>query len=203
MQFTKREEIDLWSGSFSLEGIEDRKLQEAIEKTVHSDGQNFLWFRSVQDKSITRTRYPRYKYGIPDIEACRRTTRELVQHLWLPDFTEATPRKDTFCRIVMGLREWYDTNAITHTADEVRIILSSQWGDVQEWEIYSVLRWKNPYIEPAAIIWINTANIWAVYELAERFRQERFCVEDLTRMKAYIVETTIASSPASSPDHRD
>jgi hypothetical protein len=42
MQFTKREEIDLWSGSFSLEGIEDTKLQNAIEQTVHKDGQNFL-----------------------------------------------------------------------------------------------------------------------------------------------------------------
>lgn len=195
MQFTQREVIDLWSGSFSLEGIEDTKLQDAIEKTVHKDGQNFLWFKSMHDKRITRTRYPRQKYGIPDVESCRRTTRELVQHLWLPDFTEAIPREDSFCRIVMGLREWYDAHAITHTADEVRNILSSHGGDVQEWEIYSVLQWKKAYTEPAAIIWINTANIWAVYELAERFRQERFCVEDLTRMKAYIVETIHCTTP--------
>lgn len=195
MQFTKREEIDLWSGSFSLEGIEDTKLQNAIEQTVHKDGQNFLWFKSLRDERITRTRYPRHKYGIPDIESCRQTTRELVRHLWLPEFTEVTPREDTFCRIVMGLREWYGGNAITHTADEARSILSSHGGDVQEWEIYSVLRWKGTYTEPAAIISIYTPNIWAVYELAERFRQERFCVENLGRMKSFVVETIHCTTP--------
>jgi hypothetical protein len=61
--------------------MSESRLQYAIRDTIHTQGENFLGFKSLLDNSITRTRYPREKYGIPDIESCRITTQKLVENL--------------------------------------------------------------------------------------------------------------------------
>lgn len=80
-----------------------------------------------------------------------------------------------------------------HTIEEVK----SELGDsfiLKEASIYTAGPWGE-YKEPAVVIEGDSKRIHDVYNLAEKFKQERIAVENLKEGKSYMVETKYCENP--------
>jgi hypothetical protein len=106
------------------------------------------------------------------------------------------PQQDGF-RVVLGLVEGYDTKAPTHhSIDEVQQVL--QRASITPAGVFAVRYTEagtSVYTEPAAIIKAPIDLIRDVYDIADRFRQERFTIENFEEGIAYVVETRFCTEP--------
>jgi hypothetical protein len=195
--FRELEPVDHWSASVPLEGIADDDFDKQVKNAVVQSRQNFFGFRATDENLYFRTRYPRRKYGIYPIEEMKMSTDLLSQKLGV-QATEQTKVEEPRFRVVIGLVEGYDKKNKTHTLEEVAQELGGEFN-VRSGEIYTVKFLEDdasaPYKEPAAIVEGDMADIQKVYELAEKFHQERFTIEDLHDSKAFVVETKFCTAP--------
>jgi len=144
--------------------------------------------------SFTRTRYPRRKYGIPTIADCEDGMQALATALKTK--VEADPQHEDF-RVVLGLREGYNPHNPRHSLAEVIKILGSSYH-IEGTSIFAALTTpvgSNFNHEPAVIIRGAMSDILPVFDLAERFSQERFTVEVFNAGLAYVVETGHCTDP--------
>jgi len=213
------EAIDFREDSFSIDWLQNNDLSEALYKTMKISWENILWFINKETNEYTRTRYPRKKYWILTIEEIKKSTdilKKIVEEKrfsymknllkswntlinkarsWLDNLVNE--KKYNF-RVVLWLLEWYDMIYNMHSIEEVLLEL---WDDfkIQRWEIlswsYTKPTTQSIYYEPAAIIEWDIKNIEKIFNLAFKFHQERFTVEDYSQKKAYTVETEFCKNP--------
>ena len=195
-RFTESEPVGLWSGFMPLHVPFD-EFEAAVRDAAATDGQRYTGFITRGENNIvtsfTRTRYPRRKYGIAPVISCQVGTNELASSLGsrlLPD------AQDTGIRVVMGLVEGYAEENPTHSVDEVRAALPSAM--VIPAEVFALRTGATStdvYSEPVAVISATRDQVQSIYALAERFKQERFAVENFDTRLAYMVETIHCTEP--------
>ncbi|MFZ3009465.1 MAG: hypothetical protein WA030_00375 [Candidatus Microsaccharimonas sp.] len=195
-RFTESEPVGLWSGFMPLH-IPFDEFETAVSEAAATDGQRYTGFitRSENDivTSFTRTRYPRRKYGVAPVISCQVGTNELATSLGsrlLPD------AQDSGIRVVMGLIEGYAEENPSHSIDEVRAALPDALIIPAEvFALRTSATSTDVYSEPVAVISAARDQIQSIYALAERFKQERFAVENFDTGLSYMVETIHCSEP--------
>ncbi|MDD3302735.1 MAG: PHP domain-containing protein [Candidatus Gracilibacteria bacterium] len=227
--FKLGEAIDFWEDSFSIDGLQNNDLSEALYKTMKISGENILGFINKETNEYTRTRYPRKKHGILTIEEIKKSTdilKKIVEEKrssYMKNLLKSGKHLDycskignTFInkarlgldrlvnekkhnfRVVLGLLEGYDMIYNMHSIEEVLLELGDDFR-IQQGEIlsgsYTKPTTQSIYYEPAAIIEGDIKNIEKIYNLAFKFHQERFTVEDYSQKKAYTVETEFCKNP--------
>lgn len=194
-EFRELSSINHWSCSIDLTHVEPSALDEAVKRMMEESGQSFSGYR-VAD-AIIRTRYPRKKYGVPEIEDLQRSSEKLATSLGAT--MHETQRYDSpTVRIVLGLVEGYGENNTTHTLEEVQNVLDERYT-VQKGEVYAATVARTGeysiYKEPVAVIDCHPNDVKDVYALADAYNQERFTVDNLYNMKSHVVETRHCTSP--------
>ncbi len=181
----------------SVERFKETPQRVAVEQGESFSG--FVTHSNDQIHTFTRTRYPRKKYGIPTIEAITASIRLLAERLRDIQIVDETALRKNILRVVLGLLEGYEKDSPIHTIDEVR----RELGDTSLRAISANVIVVRPdgtgscdvYTESCAVITGLPDEIEAVYDLADKFKQQRFTVEDFNRKLAWIVETPHYTNP--------
>ncbi|MBI3591793.1 MAG: hypothetical protein HY094_10500 [Candidatus Melainabacteria bacterium] len=185
-----------WSGFVSVKDSNKEDFIKKLEALAKELNFNFSgWIVDKQDGSFDYffTRYPRKKYGplaelIEHDKVLERLARETNGDPDIEDYSDSSK-----FRIVLGLRELYETSNKLHTIEEVRTELGNSF-DLTQAEICAV-RPAGKYTEPAVVITGDLSQVEKVYLLAEKFNQARFTVEDLSHDVSYVVETIHCKDP--------
>jgi len=199
--FRNLEPIRLWSGKLrpDIDLADFRRSVGALSAELNESFSGFI----TQDnegrvRTFTRTRYPRKKYGIPEIEQITASTDTLAKKLGREVTDETRVPKEIF-RVVLGLLEGYDKSSDLHTIEEVRERLGGTSLRAMLAEVFAVrpnmVGSSDIYIEPCAVITGRSKEVETVYDLADIFRQQRFTVEDFSERAAWVVETPHCSTP--------
>ena len=185
-----------WSGFVPVKDLNKEGFIKKLEALSNELKFNFSgWIVDKSDGSFDYffTRYPRKKYGpLPDIIEFDKILERLAKETNGDPNIEDLSDSPKF-RIVLGLRELYETSNKLHTIKEVQTELGSGF-DLTQAEIVAV-RPSGKYTEPAVVITGDLSQIEKVYLLAEKFNQERFTVENLYNDESYVVETIHCKSP--------
>lgn len=195
-EFRELRPEEFWGGSVHVKGTNDQDFGKITSETSTELDFTFSGYRSPQTAEEFEyhfSRYPRRKFGpVAPIEKYRDALAKLSTRL--NTRAEEDKRTETpVFRIVLGLQEGYDKEAIVHTTEEVKQELGEEIG-LTPVEIYSVGAWGK-YTEPAVVLECDNANLAKIYALAEKFHQARFAVEDLHNNQSHIVETKYCSDP--------
>lgn len=194
--FREMEPIELWSAKLTFT-MPYADFEQKVSTIAQRVGQGFTGFISTDDDgnvtSFTSTRYPRKKYGIASLEDCQLKTSALSEELGA---TLQVEEHNDSIRVVLGLLEGYDSEAPTHDVDEIHQELSE--ARVTPAQVFAVRLNEDGtsvYTEPVAVIETSAHSLNNIYQLADRFKQERFTVEDFNNQTAHVVETRYCSEP--------
>ncbi len=193
--FSYLKPVPLWSGRMALD-CEMSEFRDAAIEVSREGGQLLTGFvESKEGKltSFTRTRYPRPRYGIPSLAECTIGMDALAEKLGTLWHTEDEQRG---VRVVLGLIEGYDPASPVHTASEIAERLPSL--TITPAEVFAVRNAETAliYTEPVAVLNFSTLFLRSVFSLADRFKQERFTVEDFNKKQSYVVETSHCTEPS-------
>jgi len=180
-----------WRGSVDLQKIGDEDLSTALSEIA--SGLQFTYSGYRGDSKYHFSRYPRRKFGpVAPVEQYQTALRKLGDRLRTPIKEEAKSEQPVV-RVLLGLQEGYNKETKLHTAQEVEIELGHDIT-IKPVEIYSVGPWGK-YQEPAVVVECDPTDLQKIYDLAEKFHQARFAVEDLHAGTARMVETKYCTDP--------
>ncbi len=203
-QFRELAPVELWSGC--IQTTVDAPLFAQVLHRV-SQEQRFTFFGFLVAKAASDagseyhfTHYPRRKYGLATVEACRRALGRLGDLLSRYDTgvmaqveTEQLASTGVTARVLLGLVEGYGSENHQHALTEVVEHLGTEFA-VRPAQIFT----RGPekmYQEPAALILAKELGLPAVYDLAYQFAQQRFTVERFDQGQAWVVETPHVTQP--------
>jgi hypothetical protein len=193
--------VPFWGAAVTAPEADKSKIIQALGKS--SEAVQFTYsgfFTSVSDGKTAYhfSRYPRHLFGIATNEQCQKALSELTKNLqsngveYMADTLSGVGLNDGF-RVVLGLKEGYGEDAKVHDMAEIKEQLPHDVA-LDPADIYAVGQWGY-YEEPAVIITGAKTHIPAVYQLADRYGQSRFTVEDMRQGTAYVVETRHCTDP--------
>ena len=193
--FRETEPVALWSARIALQ-LPYTEFEQTVSRAAQKNGQRYTGFITKDGgtvTSFTRTRYPRKKYGVASIEECQEGMAALADEFG--STLQPEPQQGGF-RVVLGLQEGYDNQAPIHSVDEVQHELPT--AKITPAEVFAVRHTEDGtsvYTEPVAVIEAPIELIGDVYGIGDRFRQERFTIEDFEQGIAYVVETRFCTEP--------
>lgn len=195
-EFRELRPEEFWGGSVHVKGVNDQDFGKTMSETAMELDFTFSGYRTpktAEEFEYHFSRYPRRKFGpVAPIEKYKDALTKLSTRLNSRAQQDQRTETQVF-RIVLGLQEGYDKEAVVHTIEEVRQELG-ETTSLAPVEIYSVGTWGK-YNEPAVVIECDQTNLAKVYVLAEKFHQARFAVEDLHNNQSHIVETKYCTDP--------
>lgn len=198
VQFTERPPVEWWAGEVAT-AFPDDVFEARLAKSAKDLSFRFSGYRTPRGKGgvfkYNPSSYVRRNFGpLPTTEQYRDALRVLTDSIAGLSREEKKTEQPRF-RVLFGLVEGYDpAQTVTHTPEEIKEILGDTFT-VESAEILAIGGGRDRYVEPAAVIEGDLAQLNKIYELADRFRQERIVVQDMKAGKSYAVETRWCKHP--------
>ncbi len=192
------EPAPLWSARIDGTSSTLSEFKQSIIHTVRETGVNCFGYFVGSEGNWTYVRniYPRRKYGdIQSSEELMFTSEMIGNGIEASVEVEERNSKPKF-RVLLGLEIGYNSGMF-HTIDEVKEILGESFILTQA-EIFTVRKGiaePSTYQEPAVLIEGDIKEIERIIKLATKFKQQRFCLENLEDGTARIIETALCTSP--------
>jgi len=191
-EFRELEKIQRWAGVLSTK-FDLESLEKALKDYVgDSSLKLFGYLQSTKDGTEYHfNRYPRKKYApIPTSEELDAVLADMAK---LGETRTDNLRTEAArVKTLLALGEGYN-GTIFHTPEEAIAILGEDF-DVSPVKIFSVNE-NGVYEADAITIEGNRAGLQNIYELADKFKQHRFTVEDLQNGTINLVETRWCKDP--------
>jgi len=188
--------VKLWGADIEVDDQESFK--KLLVNSANKLGKNQFGYFLNRDGKIEYhlSRYPRRKYGaIPNDDQIKEQFDVVLETTGQKGREEKIEISPKF-RIVLGLEEGYGTGKFYNIKD-----IASVFGNkfvLTPAEIFTVKAQDKEFItyqEPAVKIEGNLSDIKEIYLFAEKLKQERFAVDDFSKMTSHIVETKVCTSP--------
>ncbi len=201
-QFKECPPVEWWAGEVAT-AIPDDAFEQRLNELSGSLNFRFSGYRTPRNKdgvfTYSLSAYVRRNFGpLPTIEQYRNALRAVTESTGGISREEEKTEQPRF-RVLFGLVEGYDpAQTVVHTPEEIKNILGDSFV-VESVEILGIGGGRDRYVEPAAVVEGDLAKLNQVYELADRFRQERIIVQDMQAGKSYAVETRWCKQPDETP----
>lgn len=192
-EFRELEKIQRWAGVLSTE-LDQESLEQALRDYIgDSTLKLFGYIESAEAGSDYHfNRYPRKKYApIPTPQELQAVLADLGNKLGHTR-EDNKPTEQPRVKTLLALGEGYGAT-VFHTPEEAAIILGVEF-DTEPVTIFSVNR-DGVYSADAVIIEGDRSQLQRIYDLADRFKQHRFTIEDLQEGTINLVETRWCEDP--------